>query len=298
MKGDLMSKWKIAWSAAIIAAAMTPALQADDFTKLTLLTFSGPVDVPGITLPAGTYRFELADPTTGRRVIKVSDKDGSKTYGMFISVPNERMKPADKPVVMFREAAAGAPPAVQAWFYPGETYGYEFAYPHDQALKIAKATHQPVLSYTDRSDASASDSDRIAAMKSGDVARIDENDKPVSADEALKESSERRTPTAAGASTSPPTATEASAARPNSGSSPQSATAVGTSGTTASRGTAPTTGGASANAAAQTPAPSTAAARPARQHLPRTGSSLPLLGLLAGLLIASGCGVRLARKTL
>ena len=28
--------------------------QADDFTKLSLLTFSGPVDVPGITLPAGT----------------------------------------------------------------------------------------------------------------------------------------------------------------------------------------------------------------------------------------------------
>jgi len=295
-----MSKWKIAWSAAIIAAAMTPALHADDFTKLTLLTFSGPVDVPGITLPAGTYRFELADPTTGRRVIKVSDKEGSKTYGMFISVPNQRMTPADKPVVMFREAAAGAPPAVQAWFYPGETYGYEFAYPHDQALKIAKATHQPVLSYTDRSDASASDSDRIAAMKSGDVARIDENDKPVSTDEALKESSERRTPTTAGASTSasPQTATAASAARPSSGSSPQSATAVGTSGTTASRGTAPTTGAASANAAAQTPAPSTTAARPARQHLPRTGSSLPLLALLAGVSIASGCGVRLARKTL
>ena len=113
---------------------------------------------------------------------------------MFISIPNQRMTPSDKPVVMFKEAAAGAPPAVQAWFYPGETFGYEFAYPHDQALRIAKATHQPVLWYTERSTASANDSERMASMKSTQVARIDENDKPVSSDEALKESTAARTP--------------------------------------------------------------------------------------------------------
>src|SRR5436305_2704468 len=181
-----MRTWKIALGAALLAAGLAPSAHADEFTKLTLLTFSGPVDVPGVTLPAGTYRFELADPTTSRRVIRVSDKDGSKTYGMFISLPNQRMTPTDKPVVMFKESAAGAPPAVQVWFYPGESYGYEFAYPHDQALKIAKATHQPVLAYTDRAGASASDADRTASMKSAQVARIDENDKPVSNDESLK----------------------------------------------------------------------------------------------------------------
>src|SRR3954467_11421532 len=170
-----MRTWKLAAGTALLVAGLTPAAMADEFTKLTLLTFSGPVDIPGITLPAGTYRFSLADPESGRRVVKVADKDGSKTYGMFLSVPNERMTPADKPVVMFKEAAAGAPPAVQVWFYPGETYGYEFAYPHDQALKIAKATHQSVLAYTDHADRSASDSDRMSSMKSAEVARIDEN---------------------------------------------------------------------------------------------------------------------------
>ena len=180
-----MSKWKIACGAAILAAGWAPAAHADEFTKLTLLTFSGPVDVPGITLPAGTYRFSLADPESGRRVVKISDKDGTRSYGMFLSIPNQRMTPADKPVVMFKEAAPGAPPAVQVWFYPGETYGYEFAYPHDQALKIAKAAHQPVLAYSDHSNASASDDDRMASMKTGEVARIDENDKPVSSDAAL-----------------------------------------------------------------------------------------------------------------
>ena len=76
-----MSKWTNMCSAAIFAAGLATVAHADDFTKLSLLTFSGPVDVPGITLPAGTYRFELADPSTGRRVVKVADKDGKKSMG-------------------------------------------------------------------------------------------------------------------------------------------------------------------------------------------------------------------------
>jgi hypothetical protein len=262
-----MNKWKIACSAAIFAAGLATAAHADDFTKLSLLTFSGPVDVPGITLPAGTYRFELADPTTGRRVVKVADKDGKKTYGMFISMPNQRMTPSDKPVVMFKETVAGAPPAVQAWFYPGETFGYEFAYPHDQALRIAKATDQPVLSYTGRFEASASDTQRMASMKSAQVARIDENDKPVSSDEALKESTAARapvdTPAAPTARVQPP---------PRSAARGQDDATIGTSGTRA--------------------------AMPARKHLPRTGSELPLLVLISSLSLAGAFGVRLARRAL
>src|SRR4051812_45388717 len=208
-----MRTWKLAAGTALLVAGLTPAAMADEFTKLTLLTFSGPVDIPGITLPAGTYRFSLADPESGRRVVKVADKDGSKTYGMFISVPNQRMTPADKPVVLFNETAAGAPPAIQAWFYPGETFGYEFAYPHDQALKIAKATHQPVLSYADHSTASTTDEDRMASMKSAEVSRIDENDKPVSTDEALKQSSEPRAPAATPRSTTATSSVPAPGAR-------------------------------------------------------------------------------------
>src|SRR4030088_2869667 len=95
-EGGLMSKWKIACSAAIIAAGLAPSAHADEYTKLTLLTFSAPVDVPGITLPAGTYRFALAGPESGRRAIKVTDKDGTKTYGVFLSIPDQRTKATDK----------------------------------------------------------------------------------------------------------------------------------------------------------------------------------------------------------
>jgi hypothetical protein len=141
---------------------------------------------------------------SGRRVVKVSDKDGTKTYGMFITMSNQRMTPSTTPVVMFKEAAVGAPPAVQVWFYPGETYGYEFAYPHDQALRIAKATHQPVLAYTDRTRASSSDADRMSSMKSTEVARIDERDRPISTDEVLKDSSAPVTTSGSAAATPAP----------------------------------------------------------------------------------------------
>jgi len=271
-----MSKWKVACGAALFALSLVPNAFADEFTKLTLLTFSAPVEVPGITLPAGTYRFQLADPTTGRRVVKVSDKDGTKTYGMFISMSNERLTPSDRPVVMFKETAAGAPPAVQVWFYPGETHGYEFAYPHDQALRIAKANHQPVLAYTNHASASSTDEERMTSMKSAEVARIDENDRPISTDQALKESSAARPATTTATRPAPTTATPA--------------TTTATTGTTASsRRNAPVA--TSGSTAAASPAPTSA-----RRHLPRTASSLPLLALLSALSLAGAAGIRVQRR--
>src|SRR5689334_19552760 len=183
-----MRRLTIACSAALLAVGLAGTAHADEWNKLTYLTFSGPVQLPGITLPAGTYRFELADPDSSRRIIRVSDKDGSKNYGMFLSISDEKLEPSDNPVVMFKETPAGAPQAVQAWFYPGERHGYEFAYPHDQALKIAKATHGSVLAVKDTPKASTDD-ERVASMKSAETSRIDENGRPVSADEQLKDSS-------------------------------------------------------------------------------------------------------------
>src|SRR2546430_4687319 len=170
-----MSTWKMACSAAALTIGLATAAHADEWNKLTYLTFSGPVAMPGMTLPAGTYRFELADPESGRRIVRVSEKDGSKIYGTFLSISDEKLTPSDKPVVMFAETSAGAPQPVKAWFCPGETSGYEFVYPHDQALKIAKATHSSVLT-TDVKE-STTEADRVASMRGAEVTRVDENDK-------------------------------------------------------------------------------------------------------------------------
>lgn len=158
---------------AALAALLAPAASADEFDKLTYLTFSGPVEVPGVTLSAGTYAFRLADPDTSRRVVRVTSKDGRTPYAMFLSMPNERMTASDKPVVMFAERPAGSPEAVKAWFYPGERIGYEFVYPRRQALKIAKATRQPVLSTAD-DVRKAGEPESVNAVKTAKVERVDE----------------------------------------------------------------------------------------------------------------------------
>src|SRR5437773_2350111 len=106
--------------AVALAAFLAPGVRGDEYNKLTYLTFSGPVQVPGVTLPAGTYMLKLADPDGGRRAIQIFDKEGTKIYATLLTIPNERLEPPDEPVVMFAERAAGEPQAIKAWFYPGE----------------------------------------------------------------------------------------------------------------------------------------------------------------------------------
>lgn len=162
---------------AVAALFLVSNARADEYTKLTYLTFSGPVQLPGITLPGGTYMFKLADPDSGRRVLQVWDKDGMKLYTTLLTIPDERMEASDKPVVMFSERPAGQPQAIKSWFYPDERIGQEFVYPKSQAMQIARENHASVLSYTDDS---VKDNDS-ASLRSASIGRVDENGQAVEA---------------------------------------------------------------------------------------------------------------------
>jgi hypothetical protein len=155
--------------AAALVVSLAPGVLADEWNKKTYLTFSGPVQIPGTTLPAGTYTFELASPDSTRHVIRVSSQDGTKTYGLFMTIPNERLDAPDENVVMFNERPVGSPKAIQVWFYPGDRVGEEFVYPRKQATSIAKATHKGVLATSDDTLADVSAARRAA------VGRVDEN---------------------------------------------------------------------------------------------------------------------------
>src|SRR3954469_903332 len=101
-------KWIVAVGA--LVAAVGPAIvlaQSPESRKVTYLTFSAPVQLPGFELPAGKYRFSIADPNDTRRVIEVASEDGKKTYGFFLTMPDERAKPSKEAVVMFTETAIG-----------------------------------------------------------------------------------------------------------------------------------------------------------------------------------------------
>src|SRR5688572_32357142 len=135
----------LACSVALLACVMETPSTAQTFDKRTLFTFSGPVSMPGVTLPAGKYLFRLADPDSGRNVVQVLNADGTKPYGMFFAMRAERVEPASTPEVRFMETAAGTPAAIKTWWYPGERTGYEFIYPKEQARRLAVGASQPVL---------------------------------------------------------------------------------------------------------------------------------------------------------
>ena len=131
-------------AAFLVTMAPAPA-GAETTDKLANLTFSGPVQIPGVMLNAGTYRFRLAD--DGRKVVQVLSPDGLRVYGAFHTMPVSRVEATDDPIVTFRETPAGVPPAVASFFYSGEHDGYEFMYPRGGPVMTAKVMPQPPITY-------------------------------------------------------------------------------------------------------------------------------------------------------
>jgi hypothetical protein len=123
---------RVAVVLAVVMLVLAPRFaRADENDQLMIVTFSGPVAIPGSVLPAGTYQFKLADPEDDRTILEIRSEDGSKAYATLITIPEERAVPTDEPVVTFREPVAGSPEAIQAIFYPGSLTGMELVYSTD-----------------------------------------------------------------------------------------------------------------------------------------------------------------------
>ena len=136
---------------ALMGAVLAPGAKADDWNRKTTITFSGPVEIPGVhligwgVLPAGTYVFKILNSQSDRHIVQIFSKDEKTVYATILAIPNFRLKATDKTVVTFRERPAGEPEALRAWFYPGRNWGEEFVYPRAQAIALAKETNVPVL---------------------------------------------------------------------------------------------------------------------------------------------------------
>jgi hypothetical protein len=126
--------------------ALTVNVSAQDFNihERTFLTFSNTVELPGMRLEPGTYVFRLAD-TPSRNIVQVLTEDEMEILGQWLFIPAERQEATGETVITFRETRADATPAVQYWYYPGETIGKEFLYPSDQAMQIAQRTGATVM---------------------------------------------------------------------------------------------------------------------------------------------------------
>ena len=98
-------------------------------SRTTYFTFSRSVQLPGVTLPAGTYIFEIANPDGGSNAVVVRSRDRSKVFALKLTRGTYRPASGDlKPAITFGETPAGTPPPVKAWYPQGETLGREFLY--------------------------------------------------------------------------------------------------------------------------------------------------------------------------
>ena len=134
---------------ALVAALTVRSASAQTYPedKRVFFTFTGPVAVPGTTLPAGKYLFRLTTSIASgeRHVVQVLSDNGRTSYAQFFGISAQRTDYAPKPELRFMETAAGMPAAVKTWWYPGAKAGYEFVYPKEQARILAKGTGEPVL---------------------------------------------------------------------------------------------------------------------------------------------------------
>ena len=94
----------------LVALTFLPNAKADEWNKKTTVTFSEPVEVPGVgaqTLPAGTYVFKLVDSAADRNIVQISNEDEDHVFTTILAIPNYRLRSTDKTVMTFRERAEG-----------------------------------------------------------------------------------------------------------------------------------------------------------------------------------------------
>lgn len=128
-----------------IISVVVPNANAQRFDRGTKITINQPFQVPGTTLPAGTYMFRIMDIPGTRNVVQILNADETHSYAIVLAIPDFRLTPKEETEISFYETQPGAPLPVHVWFYPGYNSGVEFVYPKAKALEIARATGEPVL---------------------------------------------------------------------------------------------------------------------------------------------------------
>src|SRR5438128_8310527 len=128
----------------LAGAALVPSARADEWNKKTILTINESIQVPNKVLPPGTYVMKLLDSPSNRHIVQIFDKNEQHLETTVLAIPNYRLEPTGKTQLQFWETPPGQPKALRAWFYPGDNFGQEFAYPKSEAMQIASVTHQSV----------------------------------------------------------------------------------------------------------------------------------------------------------
>src|ERR1035441_5627697 len=81
---------------ALTAVILAPSAKADDWNRKTTITFSGPVEIPGVhltgwgVLPAGTYVFKILDSQSDRHIVQIFNQDETMIYATILAIPDRK----------------------------------------------------------------------------------------------------------------------------------------------------------------------------------------------------------------
>ncbi len=128
----------------LIGSSFVPRAHADAWNKMTMVTVNEPIIAGNKVLDPGTYVWKLLDSQSSRHVVQIFDKDQKHLEETILAIPNYRLQPSGNTQFIFWETPAGVPKAVRAWFYPGDNFGQEFAYPKKLVAQLASAAPVPV----------------------------------------------------------------------------------------------------------------------------------------------------------
>jgi hypothetical protein len=265
-----MTAFKKSALAACVGAlglAVVPATRADVWNKKTILTVNESIQLPNKVLEPGKYVMKLMDSPSNRHIVQVFNEDESQLLTTVLALPNYRLQPTGETRFTFWETVSGEPKPLRSWFYPGDNFGQEFAYPKNKATVIARASGESVPTTYSTSETDLASARVGAVNPEGVEGELDREtySKPA-------EVAQSQTPTEA----APPAQTPAEAAPP---AETQAQTELPRQ---------------TAQAPAQTEMPQTdsEASRQAADQLPETASPLPLIGLAGLLSIGAGAAVR------
>ena len=137
-----------------IVVLLLPAVsngQAADPVERVYIQLGSPTRVPGVTLQPGTYIFMPGQPVAGQSIIEIYTIEGEHV-ATCLAIQSTLDRPHGATLIDYPDTR---PPALRAWFHPGNARGLEFVYARDEAAAIFAASDVPVAS-TISDDAAAS----------------------------------------------------------------------------------------------------------------------------------------------
>jgi len=103
--------------------------KANDLDRMMYVKFARPVALPGVSLGAGTYIFELPDPIDAWNAVRVTSQDRRTVYlTAFTRIVDRPRDLRPDQVISFGEASPSAPQPIRVWWPTGESTGREFIY--------------------------------------------------------------------------------------------------------------------------------------------------------------------------